>query len=324
MPSRGDEPPGLDRLHLATGDPDQAGEALRHGFPGIHLRAITGGPAFRFDYHRVSDGRLSVNRLRLTGRAEGRGSMTAVVAAGRVRDGRLGLDYGRDAIDTASPYLRPAGRSVAVIENATLELIELEPAEFGAAARRYLEGSGRILRTPTPGTARPRTPELVVAWRRLSDHVADVALDDEAFASPLIRAGLFDLLVAGLLATFPLAVDVGAAVATQMRSSAIRRALAYIEDHLAEPMDVATIAAAARLSVRGLQAGFQRQLGVTPLEHLRIRRLAAVHDELADAGPAPDVSVAAIARRWGFAHPSRFAGQYRAVYHEAPSETLRR
>jgi AraC-like DNA-binding protein len=247
-----------------------------------------------------------------------------VIAAGRVRDGRLGLDYGRDVIDTTRPYLRPAGRSVARIENAALDLIELDARGFAQTALRFLEGSGRILRPPTPAMAGPTTPELVAAWHRMSEHAAAVAFDDEAFASPLLRAGLFDLLVTGLLTTFPLTVEVHSPAAMQIRSSALRRALAYIEDHLAEPMDLVAIAAAARVSIRGLQAAFRRQLGVTPMEHVRLRRLAAAHEELVRSDPGDGVTVAAVARRWGFAHLSRFAEQYRETYHESPSQTLHR
>jgi AraC-like DNA-binding protein len=312
---------GMDRVTVITNDPERATEAFRHGFPGIHLQAVTDGPAFRFEWQRVSDGRITANRLRLTGSAEGRGSIREAIAVGRVRGGRLALEYGREVVDTARPYLRPAGRSVAHLEDARLELIELDPAAFSAAARRYLEGTGRVLLPPSPRTAAPSTGALVATWEQVSAHVVDAAFDEAAWASPLIRSGLFDLVVASLLATFPLTTEVRAPGPDGVRPSSIRRAVAYIEDHVAEPLDVVAIADAARVSVRGLQAGFQRHLGVTPMQHLRLRRLAAARQDLLDADPA-EVTVATVARRWGFAHLSRFARLYRATYGENPSQTL--
>ncbi|MGN6744082.1 MAG: helix-turn-helix domain-containing protein [Amnibacterium sp.] len=313
-----------ERLHVVTVDPDRATEVFRRGFPGIRLHATKDGPDFRFDYRRVSDGRLTVNRLRVTGSAEGVGSITDVVAVGRLRDGHLGLEYGREAIDTTAPYLRPSGPSGARMEDVAVELTELDPGAFFRAAARYLEGTGRVLRPPSPTSANPVAPALAATWRRIGDHLAEAAADPEAFASPLVRTGLFDLAVAGMLETFPLTVAVGTPGGTGMQASAVRRAVAYIEEHLAEPIDVPRIASAARVSVRGLQAAFRRELGVTPVEHLRLRRLAAAREELARADAAGGVTVASIARGWGFAHLSRFSQWYRKAYGESPSQTLHR
>ena len=205
-----------------------------------------------------------------------------------------------------------------------VELIELDPAAYALAADHYLEGTGRVLRPPSPATANPAGLTLGATWRRIGDHAVEVASDADAFASPLIRSGLFDVVVTGMLAVFPLTVEVGTPGGTGMHPSAMRRALAFMEDHLAEPLDVPTIATAARVSVRGLQAAFRRELGVTPVEHLRLRRLAAAHEDLLRADPADGVTVAEIARRWGFSHLSRFSQWYRRSYGESPARTLHR
>ena len=41
------------------------------------------------------------------------------------------------------------------------------------------------------------------------------------------------------------------------------------------------------------------------------------------AAATPDDTVASIARRWGFAHPGRFAAAYEAKYGQPPGRTLR-
>jgi AraC-like DNA-binding protein len=57
------------------------------------------------------------------------------------------------------------------------------------------------------------------------------------------------------------------------------------------------------------------------MEFLRDVRLERVHQELADAGA--DITVTAVALRWGFGHLGRFAVAYRRKYGRSPSDTLR-
>ncbi|WP_143342711.1 helix-turn-helix transcriptional regulator, partial [Crossiella equi] len=102
----------------------------------------------------------------------------------------------------------------------------------------------------------------------------------------------------------------------------LRRALAYLEDHAPEPITVADIAAAARLSVRSLQTLFQDHLATTPTAHLRRVRLAGAHRDLCD--PWPGTGVGAVAAKWGFPDPGRFTAAYREQYGHSPRETLHR
>ena len=60
---------------------------------------------------------------------------------------------------------------------------------------------------------------------------------------------------------------------------------------------------------------------MTYLRHLRLHRVRA---ELADASRVRSAAaVTAAASRWGFMHFGRFAQQYRQLFGEAPSQTLR-
>jgi transcriptional regulator GlxA family with amidase domain len=56
--------------------------------------------------------------------------------------------------------------------------------------------------------------------------------------------------------------------------------------------------------------------------YLRRLRLHHVHAELAAHSP-DSVTVTMVAGRWGFVHLGRFASQYRQLFGETPSETLR-
>ena len=104
--------------------------------------------------------------------------------------------------------------------------------------------------------------------------------------------------------------------------SAVRLVQEYIDANLQEPLSVGQLAALVGLSVRGLQLQFQRQAGCSPMAFVRRRRLEAAHRELAAGGPAG--SVTEVAYRWGFGHLSHFAGAYRSLFGESPSETRHR
>jgi AraC-like DNA-binding protein len=72
------------------------------------------------------------------------------------------------------------------------------------------------------------------------------------------------------------------------------------------------------VSVRALHYGFQKFVGESPFDHLRKVRLEAAY---ADLKQAPDgVSIAEIARKWGFPNPGRFAQFCKACYGRSPSE----
>ncbi|GGI39088.1 hypothetical protein GCM10010988_22320 [Cnuibacter physcomitrellae] len=100
-------------------------------------------------------------------------------------------------------------------------------------------------------------------------------------------------------------------------------ALETFFEHAHEPLSVAQIAAAARLSVSGLQHAFRDQLGVSPTGYLRQVRLERARAALLAGDPTDDDRVAALARAAGFTHLPRFAAAYRARYGENPSDTLR-
>jgi AraC-like DNA-binding protein len=102
----------------------------------------------------------------------------------------------------------------------------------------------------------------------------------------------------------------------------VMKARDYIEQHLGEPIALASLAQFCDVSIRTLQNGFARFLQQTPSDYVRTRRLALVHVALQQAGPAD--SVTDILLRHGVASFGHFAMQYRKQYGCLPSETLRR
>lgn len=203
------------------------------------------------------------------------------------------------------------------------------------------------------------TTRLMCLPRDSVDNAARLLLDDDADASlmfePVIdtrrddaRAWLhlargFARGATGSLATSPLALGhyeqllVHALVALQPHDrtsvrrdnvgpasrGALQRAMAFCEDNVARPIQVADIAAAARLSVRTLQSEFRRQLDRTPLQYLRELRLSNAHADLrAIAAGQATGSIAQVAAKWGFPERRYFTTLYTRAYGRRPSETL--
>jgi AraC-like DNA-binding protein len=110
-----------------------------------------------------------------------------------------------------------------------------------------------------------------------------------------------------------------------LAASRHREILARLEDLLqAERFwRVTEISAALGVSERTLRICCEEQLGMGPTEYIRRRRMQLVHRALRSGNP--DVaSISAVARRYGFRGLGRFAANFRALFGELPSATLRR
>ncbi|MCA1491281.1 helix-turn-helix domain-containing protein [Ensifer sp. NBAIM29] len=101
----------------------------------------------------------------------------------------------------------------------------------------------------------------------------------------------------------------------------LKRAIEYMVANISQAMTVADIAREAGTSVRALQAAFQQFKGATPLGYLRQMRLEGAHKTLADAGNS--LSIAQVARAWGFTHMGRFSAIYHDAFGQTPSETAK-
>ncbi|MCD0501863.1 AraC family transcriptional regulator [Bordetella petrii] len=100
---------------------------------------------------------------------------------------------------------------------------------------------------------------------------------------------------------------------------ALRRAQAYMLEHLGDRLPVAMVASHCGLSVRRLQALFQDECGQSPLQWLRMQRLQAARQALSQPRNARRVSD--IASGLGFAHLGEFSRAYRQAFGETPQQT---
>lgn len=106
------------------------------------------------------------------------------------------------------------------------------------------------------------------------------------------------------------------------RMQVMRRARDYIVEHIDEPVQICEVCKAVGVSRRMLQQSFQENVNVNPVAYLRLLRLNGARRDLQRSLDA-SLQVKDVAARWGFWHLSRFSDEYRQMYNERPSDTLR-
>jgi transcriptional regulator GlxA family with amidase domain len=147
---------------------------------------------------------------------------------------------------------------------------------------------------------------------------ADSVIRHTLVSDPLVESLIHGLL---LVADHPYR-DALALPVKPGRPAAVRDAMDIIEAGAHLPLTTTALAAQCHVSVRTLQEGFQRHLGMSPMAFLRVVRLGRAHRDLRSADPSRN-TVAAIAHRWGFTHAGRFAAAHQRMYGETPLRALR-
>lgn len=99
-------------------------------------------------------------------------------------------------------------------------------------------------------------------------------------------------------------------------------ALDYLQEHEHETVTVGEICAGTGVSWRTLNRAFLERFGIGPKGYLQRLRLTGVRAKLSTC-PGNTV-IADVANEWGFWHMGQFARDYRGLFGELPSETLRR
>lgn len=158
--------------------------------------------------------------------------------------------------------------------------------------------------------------ELRAAVRRLVEHASgggDPGLA-EALVADVSHACLDGLAASELL---PGVRDV------QLRRHAIvRRAEALVMEDPSECIRIPRLSRAVGASERSLEYAFRKTYNRGASNYFRLVRLNGARKALCRADPAC-ATVTQVAMDWGFAHLSAFAGNYRELFGELPSETLR-
>jgi AraC-like DNA-binding protein len=303
-------------LRATTRDLDAAADVLDDVYDTtMELRAAA-VDGFRFSLEAAGGSEFGVGRLFCGGDGttgvEAFSSYIVAMAVGGDLSWRIGRDRGRGP----DPFLiRPSRRMDAAWSDMDLATVSVDAGAVDAAARA---STGR----DDAGLAGAAPAADLRYMRAVIRHLHAVTLrSPDLLDSPLVLRSLQQSAAQAMLVTYRVVPEPRELPVAGPRT--VRRAVGFLDEHLADPITIADAAIAAGISMRAMEAAFRRHLGRTPRDYLRSARLAAARTELELADPA-GATVAAVAARWGFAHAARFARDYRAAFGEPPSATLRR
>jgi transcriptional regulator GlxA family with amidase domain len=107
------------------------------------------------------------------------------------------------------------------------------------------------------------------------------------------------------------------------RSAIIERFEELIATKRGQPLPLAEICEATGVSERTLRIHCRTHLGMSPVHYLWRRRMQLAREALMRADPT-QATVTAIATEYGFCELGRFSVEYRELFGESPSVSLRR
>jgi AraC family ethanolamine operon transcriptional activator len=107
------------------------------------------------------------------------------------------------------------------------------------------------------------------------------------------------------------------------RGRVVAKALELIRENEGQPLHVQDLCRATQVSERTLRNIFQEYFGVGPMRLLKVNQLSEIRSALIAADPDTQ-TISSIVTRFGVWDFSSFARNYKALYRETASQTLRR
>jgi AraC-like DNA-binding protein len=293
-------------------DPSTAAELLTQ-LPDVRsARVEDGRAALEFEARRRGTDLLSLVSMACTGVVSADVEADAAMTVFWIKSGHGRVDG--EAVQTGRPVLFRHDPQRVLWDRFQLDLIRIDRTVVEQVAAE------RGAWHPGPLEFRPRhIPEgpALAAWWLMVRAVASEVLRGPAEITAERERELTRFAASGLLTAIP-HWPVGQHEPRTAAAARFARAEGFLLDHATEQITVDDVAAAAGLSVRGLQEAFRRHHGITPTTYLRRIRLLLAREQL-ESGD--ERSIGEIARAAGFAHLGRFAGSYRDEFGVLPRET---
>ena len=313
------------RVAIDTTDPDEAHDYLQSTYVEHSVRLTGSRELFRFRHHITDGDTFFVARYEHSMNCRVDTDPFGYLLIGQMFSGHLRLRAGHEELTPSTGelfMLDPAAPMRIQWEGFRAGLVKLD---LDLVQRVAAEATGHAPAAIRFGLSRAVSTERAQHWQELVRYVThDFCHNPVAYSSPLIHAHTMRLMAASVLETFPnTTMGLEPARPGGADASAVRRAVAFVDEHAAEPIGLTEIAAAARLGTRTVQEAFRRHLDQSPMAYLRQVRLERARRDLLAADPATGTTVAEVASRWGFAHHGRFAALYQSRYGSSPSQTLR-
>ncbi|WP_127552578.1 AraC family transcriptional regulator [Actinoplanes sp. OR16] len=308
----------VERTEMSSHEPGEVYELIAQRYVDHRSRILGRPEEFMFRSASAHAGGMTVDHIDWEATMEISADPFDTILIVSVLNGRFDVTSGRDnrraEQGEALMYL-PGVPPEVIMDRMTYRVAQfpLAAAERVADRLGVKAGDFRFERMT------PVSPAMNRRWMATMTYLTRLFSGPEpAVTHPLMLSAAIDAAAAAAVAVFPNTTMTMDYIAGPGRTgpAALRRAIAYIEAHAAEPIRPEQIAAAAGLSVRGLQAAFRRHHDTTPTAFLRRIRMERANQELLAAGP--DDTFADIARRWGFAATRGFAAEYRRTFGRTP------
>jgi AraC-like DNA-binding protein len=170
-------------------------------------------------------------------------------------------------------------------------------------------------------------PAGFAALRQTLQQIHDQAVKNpDLFSSPLARRNMERALVTSWVHAWVSARPVWKANGSGAKwysDDNLKRALEHLGEHHNQPVYLLELCRTLGVSARTLELLFKRNLGVSPMRYLKLRRLQQAQTRLRAADPHQSY-VKSVALEAGFWDLGRFAVEYRRLFKESPSATLRK
>lgn len=314
-------------LKFRTTDVDKARQVIEERFYANFIDVLEGGTAFTARYDIAALGALTLGRLSFDTEVRIRfgelGSYHVDIPLGGRMAWRQGAHTRTVATTASAAVFQPHGDTTLdrVSADCPLLAVKIDSTALNGQLENLL---GRPLRAPVV-----LAPELDIArgaglsWVHMIRAVSNDVQAGGLPTHPMVARPLQETLLTGLLlAAGHRYRDELDRPAPALRPGPVKRAMDAVHSRPEHPFTTAELAGLAGVSARRLQEAFRQYVGMTPLAYLTDVRLTRVRDELRSGTPG-EVSVSAVAHRWGFGHLGRFSARYRARFGELPSQTLR-
>ena len=183
---------------------------------------------------------------------------------------------------------------------------------------------GRDLTRPKQTLIVTPAPSAMAKLQRLHAAAGDLAKKSpEIIFNPEASRGLEQALIEAMVACLASREARANNAAQGQHAIVMRRFRRVMEESPEEPLYVADICKAIRVSERTLRMCCQEHLGMAPKRYLLLRRMGLARRALRQSAPDA-MSVTETATRFGFWQLGRFAGEYQSLFGESPSATLHR
>jgi AraC-like DNA-binding protein len=184
--------------------------------------------------------------------------------------------------------------------------------------------SGRPFSSPPEGRILQPSRRLAARLRRLHGQVCRLAeTKSKMLSHSEVARAMEQALIEALVTCLTSASARTEGFANRHHARIMIRFEEVLVEHLSRRLSMAELCELIVVSDRTLRLCCAEFLGMRPTQYVLLRRLKEVRRVLRDANP-DTVSVAEIARRFGFTELGRFAGRYRATFGETPLITLQR